>query len=91
MNSGSDGLRVIAVSSEARGSATAYAKRHGWRAEIWSVDGSQPGTLAYALTRRTPWTFLLDGEGRVLAEGHGARVDGISGRLVDAMPGGPDR
>jgi len=55
-------------------SAEAFARLHGWEAEVVMLP---PGNLVpqvRALTRRTPWVFVLDEGGRVVAEGHGARI-----------------
>ena len=73
------GSRAIAISSEPIPSANQYALDHGWDAEVWTVAADLLDGIGYALTRRTPWVFLLDGEGVILAEGHGSRIAEIAG------------
>ncbi len=60
---------------EASGVAEAYVTRHGWEVDLWTVDSKRRGGAAHALTGRTPWLFLIDGDGVILAEGHGERID----------------
>jgi hypothetical protein len=65
---------VVALSASLPGPAEAFARLHGWEAEVVALP---PGNLApqvRALTRRTPWVFVLDEGGRVVAEGHAARI-----------------
>ena len=83
------GLRAIAISSEPIPSAYQYALGHGWNAEVWTVVADILDVFGYALTRRTPWVFLLDGEGMILAEGHGSRIAEIAGNTADMPQGVP--
>jgi len=69
-----DRSHVVAMSASLPESAEAFARLHGWEAEVVMLP---PGNLVpqvRALTRRTPWVFVLDEGGRVVAEGHGARI-----------------
>ncbi len=84
------GLRAIAISSEPISSANQYALDHGWHAEVWTVAEDLLDGLGYGLTLRTPWVFLLDGEGLILAEGHGSRIAEIAKGTAD-MPRGVPR
>ncbi len=68
-------VRVVAISSESSGVAEAYVARHGWEVDLWTVDSTRRGGAAHALTGRTPWLFLIDGDGVILAEGHGEGID----------------
>lgn len=79
------GLRAIAISSEPIPSANQYALDHEWNAEVWTVAADLPDGIEFALTRRAPWVFLLDGEGVILAEGNGSRIAEIAGSTSD-MP-----
>jgi hypothetical protein len=77
------GLRVIAVSTEPTEAAEAFVEKQAWGVEdVWRVEGRN-GSPEHALTSRTPWVFVLDGEGRILGEGHGSRLaeltEGLSG------------
>jgi hypothetical protein len=78
-------LRAIAISSEPIPSANQYALDHGWDAEVWTVAADLLDGIGYTLTRRTPWVFLLDGEGVIVAEGHGSRIAEIA-RSTAHMP-----
>ena len=71
--SGSD-FRTVAISSEPLKSAKAYAAQHEWDAEVWTVEAGGLGGLGHGLTGRTPWIFVLDEMGVILAEGHGRRI-----------------
>lgn len=85
----SDRLRIVALSSEPLESARNYAERHGWTTEVWSVEGGRSDTLAFALTRRTPWAVLLNSKGIILAEGHGAQAEEIAVRFINRIMEGP--
>ena len=76
------GLRVIAVSSEPLGVAKAYAARHGWRAHVGSVESAEVGSPGHFLTRRTPWVFGLDPDGRVVVGEHGSEVARVASDLL---------
>ena len=73
--------RALALSSESMVSARAYAQEKGWDVPVVTVDAGRLGSPAHALTSRTPWVFALDRDGRVLAEGHGIRLDEIAAAL----------
>jgi len=66
---------VQAVSSEPLGSALAFSQRHGWDMEVGVVEGSERGSRVWPFLSRTPWVFLVSGEGVILAEGHGERLE----------------
>jgi hypothetical protein len=69
-----DRSQVVSLSASLPGPGEAFARLHGWEAEVVTLP---PGNLVpqvRALTRRTPWVFVLDERGRVVAEGHGARI-----------------
>lgn len=67
-------VRAVAVSSESMDSARAFAEKHEWDVEVWTVDADRVGGLEHALTSRAPWVFILDRAGVVLAEGHGNSI-----------------
>ena len=67
-------FRTVAISSEPLKSAKAYAAQHEWDAGVWTVEAGRLGGLEHGLTSRTPWIFVLDETGVILAEGHGRRI-----------------
>ncbi len=75
---------TIAVSSEPLESARAYVAEHEWDAEIRTVEAGRLGGWEHALTSRTPWVFVIDEAGVILAEGHGSRIAELGAVLVDA-------
>ena len=72
---------VLAVSSEPITDAAAYADKHGWNVDVGSMEVGVLGGQAHALTSRTPWIFIVDGAGLVLAEGHGNLLAKLAGGL----------
>jgi thiol-disulfide isomerase/thioredoxin len=69
-----ESTRVVAVSREATAPAMEFVRTHSWGVDIRTVDASELGGAAHALTARTPWVFVIDADGRVIAEGHGDRL-----------------
>ena len=87
IGNGPPGLRVVGVSTEPLETAGAFAQARGWGVEVWQVE-APTGSLGHALTSRTPWVFILDGEGRIQEEGHGSRLaeltSGVSAFVAEA-------
>jgi hypothetical protein len=75
------GLRAIVVSADALDSARAFVKEQGWDADLAVVEREG------ALTRRTPWIYVVDVDGTVLAEGHGRRIAELTARLTKTPKG----
>ena len=71
---------MLAVSPETLGPAQAYVERQGWEVEVGVVEPTSSGSLAKALTGRTPWVFITDGNGVIIAEGHGERLEELTSR-----------
>jgi len=69
-----DRSQVVALSVSLPESAEAFARLHGWEAEVVTLPPETLPPQIRSLTRRTPWVFVLDEGGRVVAEGHGARI-----------------
>jgi hypothetical protein len=69
-----DRSQVLALSASLPESAEAFARLHGWEAEVVALPPETLRPQIRALTRRTPWVFVLDEGGRVVAEGHGALI-----------------
>jgi len=80
------GFRMVAISSEISGPAVDFATGQEWNTEVWTVSPTGLGGGPRLLTRRVPWAFLLDGDGVILAEGHGRLVEEIvAGYLENSM------
>ena len=73
-------LRTYAVSSGPIPAAVRYAQEMEWNVRVGSVD---PTGGEHPLTRRTPWVFAVGTDGRVLAEGHGARLAEVARTIGD--------
>ena len=82
-------VRVVAVSSEEPAAAQAYAADQDWNAEVWTVAASRLGGPGHTLTSRTPWVFVLDPAGVILAEGQGARIAELTAILDGEAWGSP--
>jgi thiol-disulfide isomerase/thioredoxin len=85
-----DDFRTVAISSEPLESARAYVNLHGWTADVWTVEAGTLGSPEHGLTARTPWIFILDKNGVVLAERHGqeiAEVGALFGADVEEISG----
>jgi peroxiredoxin len=65
---------VLAVTSDPPDQARAFISQYGLDVEVISVGEDDLGGRAHALTTRTPWVFLLDGSGEIVAEGHGGQL-----------------
>jgi thiol-disulfide isomerase/thioredoxin len=74
-------FRVMGISSEPHDSARAYAAEQGWSFEIGPPETWVDPGVAAGLVRRTPWVFVVDESGVILAEGHGSRI----GELIQGM------
>jgi hypothetical protein len=78
-------VRVLAVSAGGADAAVAFAEDQGWEAPVLTVRSGAADRLGDALTRRTPWVFVLDERGVIVSEGHGSRV----GELAAPLERGP--
>ena len=78
-------VAVVALSSEPHSSAQAYVTEHAWDVSVRTVPEASLGSRAHALTSRTPWLFALDGDGFVIAEGHGSRIEEIGGLFLGEL------
>lgn len=75
--------RTFAVSSGPLPTAIRYAREMHWNVRVGSVDASGG---EHPLTRRTPWAFAIGADGRVAAEGHGARLAEVA-RTIASLGG----
>ena len=60
--------KVLALASASLAPAQAFAQEQGWQVEVAVVDTSGARDFGFALTRRSPWVFVLDETGGILAE-----------------------
>jgi len=79
---------VLAVTSEPVESGRAFASRNGLMVEIATVETDSQGDTGGRLTGRTPWVFIVDPGGIIIAEGHGSRLREIVSAAAQG-PGGP--
>ena len=83
------GRRVVGLSATVHAAASAYASEAAWSMPVLTVRAGAPGSPEHVLVSRTPWVFALDGDGAVLADGHGrsvsrvARALGAAGRAAN--------
>ena len=71
------GHRIIAISRSPL--APDYVREREWPVLVTSTE-----TVDHAITRRTPWVFAVDGQGRVVAEGHGRHLPEVAQHLWGA-------
>ena len=72
---------MLAVSKEPIAAAAAYVGEHGWNVDVASLEVGILGGQAHSLISRTPWIFIVDAAGVVLAESHGNQL----AELADAF------
>ena len=66
--------RTIAVSSGAPATAARYVQDKRWNVRAGTVEPADDGKGDHVLLKRTPWVFVVGGDGTVVAEGHGIRL-----------------
>ena len=69
--------RVFALTADPIETASAFVTQYGLDAQVVTVDGRFGRGEAHFLLARTPWVFLLDGEGVIQAQGHGSQIGKI--------------
>ena len=79
-------LPVVTVTAGSRESARAFLTSYGWQPELWTIDPGAGVPGRRPIATRTPWLFLLDGEGVILADGHGRRIQTLAANLKEIMP-----
>lgn len=77
---------VKAVTRDSTSEGERFLRQHGLPADV--LPGQRLGSLRQSLTSRTPWVYITDREGRVLTEGHGARLPELSRTALTSMQGG---
>lgn len=81
--------RVVGVSAEPFDEARAFAERQGWRVEVGVVASESVPAAEQLLIGRSPWVFVIDGNGVILSEGHGSWVSEVADRAAERMGKGP--
>ena len=66
--------RTIAVSSGAAATVARYVRDKQWNVRAGTVEPADVGKGDHVLLKRTPWVFVVGGDGAVVAEGHGIRL-----------------
>ncbi len=77
-----EGMRVFGVAAGSLVAAARYAHARQWSVELGTVDREGEGSMGQWVTKRTPWVFAVDRDGRVIAEGDGSRLREVA-RLLD--------
>lgn len=68
------GHRIIAISRSPL--ATDYVRERQWPVVVTSIEPAD-----HVIAIRTPWVFAVDGQGRVVAEGHGRHLPEVAQHL----------
>lgn len=71
--------RVVALSTRRGPETFAFTQRHGLAAEVRALGLARLDGRTALVAGRTPWAFVLDRDGVIVAEGHGARVARLAG------------
>ncbi|MCY3548534.1 MAG: hypothetical protein OXH49_16795 [Gemmatimonadetes bacterium] len=74
------GHRIIAISTGP--AATDYVDKQQWPVIVTSTE-----PVGHEITKRSPWVFAVDGQGRVVADGHGRHLGEVASQLVARKPG----
>jgi len=94
-DSGTAGLRRIALTRDPPATAADYARRFGWRVELLSVSRLPDTSREHVLVARTPWVFVFDSDGMLRFHDHGAELERIDKAIatiaVDTFHPGPDK
>jgi len=68
------GVRIATVTLASPEEGAAFLASFDWQPEVWTVEPEAGAAGRRPLSTRTPWLFLLDGNGVVLAEVHGRLI-----------------
>jgi len=72
-----EGYRIIAISAGPM--ATDYLRERQWPVVATSAE-----PVNHAIAKRTPWVFAVDGQGQVVADGHGRHLAEVAQSLLSA-------
>jgi hypothetical protein len=74
--------------SQAPGEAArSFLRARGWDLELVVTEPSPRRSSAKGLTGRTPWVFVVDEAGLIMAQGPGRRIAEITGEVALALSG----
>ena len=68
-------IRRIAVTRDLPGQAASYAERFGWEVDLLSVAQTSQSSRESVLVSRTPWVYVLDSDGVLRFQDHGAELN----------------
>ena len=71
-------VRIVAATTATPEEGRSFLSTFGWHPEVWTVDSGVGPEGRRPLATRTPWLFLLDGNGVVQAEEHGGRIEELA-------------
>ncbi len=75
-------IRVLAVSPGLPDAASAYAIRQRWPVQVGTLPAIGNTLATDMITKRAPWVFAVDHNGRVAGQGHGQMLPDIAQSLV---------
>lgn len=81
----SEAHRTIAVSSGAPAAVAQYVRDKRWNVRVGTVEPAEDGKSDHVLMKRTPWVFVVGGDGEVVAEGHGIRLAEVA-QIIRTAP-----
>ena len=71
------GYQIVAISTDPK--AMDYVRERQWPVIVTSAE-----PVGHAITKRTPWVFAVDAQGRVVADGHGRHFAEVAQNLRSA-------
>ena len=79
------GIQVLGVTAGNLVAAARYARSKRWFVDWGTLHPAGEGSLGQAVTKRTPWVFAVDHDGRVIAHGHGSRLLEVARMLEEKI------
>ena len=78
-------IRALGVSAGPLAAGVRYARAKQWPVELGTLDSPGEGLVSQAVTKRTPWVFAVNHDGRVVAEGHGSQLAEVARLLGEYL------
>ncbi len=78
-------VTIAAVTAGSPEAGTRFLSSFDWHPEVWTVEPEAGPAVHRLLTIRTPWVFLLDEDGVILAEGHGRLIKDLASEWTEVM------
>jgi len=79
------GWHVVAVASAPGEAARSFIRAQGWDLELAVTASSPRRSSTRGLTGRTPWVFVVDEAGLIVAHGPGRQIAEITGEAALAL------